>query len=67
MCAAVLTGQFEEIIGVELDEGYTEIARARLRFWTDWAERGYDNPAVILKAAKKEETRHEKEQMELDL
>ena len=67
MCAAILSQNFEEIVGIEMEQSYVDIARARLHFWTDWAARGYDDPAAILKAAAKEETRREKEQMELGL
>ena len=44
MCAAILSGGFEEIIGVEMEEEYTRISEARLRFWAGWSERGYDDP-----------------------
>lgn len=67
MCAALLSQNWDEIIGIEMEQSYVDIARCRLRFWADWAARGYDDPAAILKAAKREETRREKEQLELDL
>lgn len=61
---AILAG-WDEVVAIEMEEEYIPIGEARLRFWSGWAERGYDDPKAILKAAKKEEKRREKAQMEL--
>ena len=53
MAAAVLSGGFEEVVGIDSDESYCTIARARLRFWHGWRERGYTDPAAVLKRTAK--------------
>lgn len=67
ICAALLSGGFEEIVGIEMEAEYVEIAEARLRFWAGWSERGHDDPKVILKEAAKEAKKQPEPQMKLDL
>ena len=49
----LLSGQYEEIIGVELIEKHINIANQRLKFWSGWAEKGLSDPKEILKTQKK--------------
>ena len=63
---AILAG-WNEVVAIKMEEEYCTIGDSRLRFWSGWAERGYDDPKAILKAAKKEEKQREKAQMELSL
>lgn len=59
---AMLAG-WEEIVAIELDESYCEIGRARLRFWQGWSQRtGETDPKALLKLARKEEQRREKQE-----
>ena len=54
LCAAVLSGQWEHVTGIEMSEEYCQIAEARTRFWTGWsAATGETEVKPILKAAKK--------------
>jgi len=50
MIACALAG-WEDIVGIDNEASYCEIAKARLRFWHGWQKRGYDDPAMVLKQA----------------
>jgi len=53
VAAAILSGCWEEIIGIELLPENAEIARARCEFWQAMMQQtGLDDPKAILKAAK---------------
>jgi hypothetical protein len=68
MVAAALSGHFEEIVGIEISPDYCDIARARLRWWQDWAEAGYREPKAVLKEAGRRKKLEEKQrQMEMAL
>ena len=51
MIGAMLAG-WEDVVGVELTPEYIPIAEARLSFWSGWKEKGFTDPATILKKEK---------------
>lgn len=69
MCATVISGCWEEIVGIELESDYVDINRARLRFWQGWSERsGETDPKTILGLARKEERREKQtDQLAMEL
>lgn len=51
VCAAILSGCWEEIVAVEMSEEYCEIAEGRAAWWTArMQEMGSSDPKAILKA-----------------
>lgn len=54
-CIGAMLAGFEEIVGIEQSEQYCSIARARLRWWSQWPGWGQTDVDAILAAAGKEE------------
>jgi len=54
MIGAIMAG-WDEVVGVELDSenAYIEIANKRLKFWSEWIEKGVADPKEIIKLQKK--------------
>lgn len=49
ICGAILSQQWEEIIGIEMKQEYIDIAKARVEFWQHWMlETGLTDPGAIL-------------------
>lgn len=58
VCGAILSGQWEEIIGIEMGESYCEIARERVKFWDSVKEKVqlYGLDAILQRYGKQEKT-----------
>lgn len=49
VCGAILSQQWEEIIGIEMMQEYIDIAKARVEFWQHWMlKTGLTDPGAIL-------------------
>lgn len=55
ICGAILSGGFEEIIGIEAEANYVKIAEARCSWWSQWPGWGQTDVEAILAAAKEDD------------
>jgi len=67
LCAAIVSGCWEEIVMIEQEGDYCDMATGRARWWHGWSERsGETEPKAILKTARKAEKQAAKDEAQDD-